>query len=319
MRRISFARSSGTSEGTAHMSTDTLKHGRGGHHTHRRPASGPDEFQPAGTAARRRFGGGGRRWVVFGAGAAAGGLLLALLVGRVEEPGPPGPVFADEFGGDRVDFGTWRSGYPWGCTNQTSGERQCYTPDALEVRDGVLRITADRPGPGGYPYRSGMITSYQTFAQTYGYFEMRARVPRGKGLWPAFWLLPAVAGKWPPELDVMEVFGSQPARVLMAQHYRDGAGRPADRLRTWAGPDFSAGFHTFAISWSASSVVWYVDGVERFRSRRDVPDEPMYVLVNLAVGGDAPGQPDAGTRFPSVLEVDYVRVWDSPTRPGDRP
>jgi beta-glucanase (GH16 family) len=157
-----------------------------------------------------------------------------------------------------------------------------------------------------------MIVSHGSFAQRYGYFELRAKPPRGKGLWPAFWLLPKRTGAWPPELDVMEQIGSQPHTVLMAQHYRDPAGVPGKHSRTWTGPDFTAGFHTFGMSWSPEAVVWYIDGVERFRSHLDIPAEEMYLLVNLAVGGEVAGEPDATTRFPSHLEVDYVRVWKDP-------
>ena len=241
------------------------------------------------------------------------GMLVAVALGvAYARSRTPGPVFADEFDGWRVDTDRWSSGYPWGCTSETTGERQCYAPEALTVRDGLLVLEADRDPNGRLPYRSGMVASHRSFAQRYGYFELRARLPRGQGLWPAFWLLPKPDGTWPPELDVMELFGSEPHQVLMAQHYRDAAGRERKRVRTWRGPDFTAGFHTFGMSWSPTAVVWYVDGVERFRSTRDIPTQEMYVLVNLAVGGEAPGPPDATTPFPARMEVDYVRVWEDP-------
>jgi beta-glucanase (GH16 family) len=243
---------------------------------------------------------------------AVGVLVVVALAAAFVRSRPPGPVFSDEFDGAQVDFTKWSSGYPWGCTSETTGERQCYVPEALRVRDGLLVIEAARDQGGRLPYRSGMIVSHRSFAQRYGYFELRARLPHGKGLWPAFWLLPKPTGTWPPELDVMEQFGSEPDTVLMAQHYRDAAGRERKRTRTWTGPDFAAGFHTFGMSWGPDAIVWYIDGVERFRSVRDIPTEEMYVLVNLAVGGDAPGQPDATTSFPSRMEVDYVRVWKDP-------
>jgi beta-glucanase (GH16 family) len=241
------------------------------------------------------------------------GVLLATVMGAGYElvrGRPPDPVFADEFNGTRLDPAKWSSGYPWGCTNETTGERQCYVPEALQVRDGLLVIEADRDEGGPLPYRSGMIVSARSFSQRYGYFELRARLPRGKGMWPAFWLLPKPTGKWPPELDVMELFGSEPDTVLMGQHWRDAAGRERKRIGSWTGPDFTAGFHSFGLSWGPESIVWYVDGVERYRSVRNIPTEEMYVLVNLAVGGEAPGDPDATTPFPSRMEVDYVRVWE---------
>jgi beta-glucanase (GH16 family) len=96
----------------------------------------------------------------------------------------------------------------------------------------------------------------------------------------------------------------------MGQHWRDAAGRERKRIRLWPGPDFTAGFHTFRLSWGPEAIVWYVDGVERFRSVRNIPTEEMYVLVNLAVGGEAAGEPAATTRFWSRMEVDYMRVWE---------
>jgi beta-glucanase (GH16 family) len=241
-----------------------------------------------------------------------GALVVVVLAGAFVTNRPPAPVFSDEFNGTEVDRARWSSGYPWGCTSDTTGEQQCYVPEALTVRDGRLVIEADRDPGGRRPYRSGMINSHRSFSQRYGSFELRAKLPRGKGLWPAFWLLPKPTGTWPPELDVMEQFGSEPATVLMAQHYRDAAGREQKRTRAWTGPDFTAGFHSFGMSWGPEAIVWYVDGVERFRSVHDIPTQEMYVLVNLAVGGDAPGDPDATTRFPSRMEVDYVRVWADP-------
>lgn len=221
-----------------------------------------------------------------------------------------------------VDFDRWQSGYPWaGCTNKGTGELQCYTPDAVRVADGVLRITADRrdaascaqqPPCSNLPFSSGMLNSSPSFAQRYGYFEMRARVPGGQGIWPAFWLLPKPIGTWPPELDIMELLGHEPNRVQLSQHYYDLTGAHRKRARSWSGPDFTDGFHTYALSWSQDAIVWYVDGIERFRSTTRIPREEMYVLVNLAVGGDWPGAPDVTTEFPSVMEVDYIRVWEDP-------
>jgi beta-glucanase (GH16 family) len=79
------------------------------------------------------------------------------------------------------------------------------------------------------------------------------------------------------------------------------------------GPDFSAGFHAFAAEWKPGEVIWYVDGVERGRSTAGVPAEPMYLIANLAVGGDWPGNPESTTTFPGVMEIDYIRVYQQPT------
>lgn len=176
------------------------------------------------------------------------------------------------------------------------------------VHDGVLEITA-RPTPpglshalGGFRYTSGLITTQPSFAQTYGYFEMRAKLPRGKGVWPAFWLLPADLG-WPPEIDVMESIGD-PAFVWTTAHSTSD-NRPG--VKHEITPDV---FHTFAVSWDAKQLVWFVDGREVDRQPTP-PDmhKPMYLLANVAVGGNWPGAPDATTAFPARMSIDYIRAY----------
>ncbi|MGC8668496.1 MAG: glycoside hydrolase family 16 protein [Chthonomonadales bacterium] len=217
-------------------------------------------------------------------------------------------TFHDEFNGDHLDTSKWIDSYPDGVRTHSNNEQQYYAPDGYEVRGGLLRLRAEKRSMGGMPYTSGIVTTYGKFSQMYGWFEIRARFPKGKGFWPAFWLLPADK-RWPPEIDVLEILGHEPNKVYMTNHWRDAQGRHLSNGGAWVGPDFSQDFHTFAVDWSPDTIVWYVDGVERFRSSRGVPAMPMYVLVNLAVGGDWPGNPDASTPFPSTMDVDYVRVY----------
>jgi beta-glucanase (GH16 family) len=180
--------------------------------------------------------------------------------------------------------------------------------DPFAAKDGVLTITADRapetlkPRLGGYGYTSGLITTQPSFRQTYGYFEMRAALPRGKGLWPAFWLLPADLS-WPPEIDVMESIGD-PTKVYVTAHSKAGK---AEGIEVKV-PD--AGFHTYAVAWDAKQLVWYLDGVESGRQPTP-PDmhKPMYLLANLAMGGDWAGAPDASTVFPARYAIDYIRAY----------
>jgi len=180
--------------------------------------------------------------------------------------------------------------------------------DPFVVRDGMLEILA-RPTPpglaqhlGGFRYTSGLITTQPSFSQTYGYFEMRARLPRGKGVWPAFWLLPADLS-WPPELDVMESIGD-PAYIWTTAHSNLDK---TPGIKHQISPDV---FHTFAVSWDARQLVWFVDGREVGRQPTP-PDmhKPMYMLANLAIGGDWPGAPDASTRFPARMSIDYIRAY----------
>lgn len=219
----------------------------------------------------------------------------------------------DEFDGAALDAAKWSDHY-WHGRTHANRELEYYASDTVEVKDGLLRLTAREVPPerrketAGLPYASGMIEGSGKFAQQYGWFEMRAKLPAGKGYWPAFWLLPATR-KWPPEIDILEVLGHEPDVAYFTTHWRREGRQLGSDGHKGKGPDLSADFHTFAVDWEPGLVVWYVDGVERARTNKGVPDEPMYVIVNLAIGGDWPGNPDATTKFPQTMLVDYVRVY----------
>ena len=237
-------------------------------------------------------------------------------------------IFSDDFNGVALNTQKWQTCYWWdkrGCTIITNNELEWYQPDNVSLENGALQLRArqqriDASNGNVYDYTSGMITSGRATSNTsqpakftfvYGYAEMRAKIPKGQGLWPAFWLLPADHTSR-PEIDVMEIIGDEPHVVNLRFHYRT-ASDEGDVGGAWTGPDFSADWHTFAIDWQPEALVWYVDGVERWRYEDQVhiPSVPMYLLINLAVGGDWPGSPDASTRFPSDYQIDYVRVWQT--------
>jgi beta-glucanase (GH16 family) len=280
---------------------------------------------------------GGMRWVL---GALVSGVLIAAASSSPAQEGAPlratpdgRPLvltFSDEFDSFRPwrgRSGVWRTTFGDGThlgldrrSLPPNGELQIYVdPDIagprgslglnpFSVRNGVLEITAVPTAPelkpllNNYAYMSGVITTQPSFSQTYGYFEMRAKLPRGKGLWPAFWLLPANQS-WPPEIDVMESIGD-PSQVFVTTH--STATKAEGFERRIAGDEF----HTFAVSWDENDVVWYIDGREagRHRTPSDM-HKPMYMLANLAVGGNWPGAPDARTRFPATYEIDYIRAY----------
>lgn len=169
------------------------------------------------------------------------------------------------------------------------------------------------------PYLSGIITSYNSFRFKYGRVEMRARMPAGKGLWSAFWLLNAYYKQdepSDPEIDIIEAIGDRTTTANQAYHYMvdlDGDGFYKDRKsvenRSFIN-DFSADFHTYSVDWSKGLLIYYVDGVEVKRIEGDlVSDEQMYVIANLAVGGWFPGPADETTPFPAKFEIDYIRVY----------
>lgn len=236
----------------------------------------------------------------------AAAILLKFTIGG--DPGKLGYelVFAEEFEGTSLDTSVWNTEMRWG--PRTTGELQHYDASALELEGGNLVITARDEPSGDRGYTSGAITTFGNFAFARGYAEIRARVPEGQGLWPAFWLA-ATDKSVGSEIDVLEVLAHDPETLYMSLHYDDSAGEHQEVTHSFTGPDFSAGFHTFAVEWTSDAVIWYVDGVERAQQTRGVPDGPMYVIANLAVGGEWGGPPSAETPFPARYEIDYIRVY----------
>lgn len=239
-------------------------------------------------------------------------------------------VFADEFNGRTLDTDTWHTCFWWApttCTIETHGELSLYTADNVSVVDGVLTLRARQEQAVGwngttYSYTSGVVSTggsdYSTprrkpgFVFRYGYVESRIKVPAGQGLVSAFWL-PMADRSWPPEIDIMEMLGSEPTRTTMHYHYRRANNTHANVGDGWRGPDFSTGWHTFGVLWQPGALTWYVDGVERARFvDAAVTDDEAYLVLNLAVGGTWSGSPDATTAFPADLLVDWVRVYQQP-------
>lgn len=196
-----------------------------------------------------------------------------------------------------------------------NNELQAYGPDAISVRDGVLRLEA-RAEPRWYRgveqhYVSGTVTTHTRFSFRFGRFEVRAKVPAGKGLWPAAWLLPESL-KWPPEIDLFEFRGQEPTQVLLTHHWLGSLGAFRFNSGEFVGPDFSRGFHVFSVEWTQEVLRWSIDGVVRHEASEHIPAVPMYLNVGLAVGGTLPGPPSEETRFPAVLEIDWIRVHGLP-------
>ncbi len=172
------------------------------------------------------------------------------------------------------------------------------------------------------PYTSARLQTDGRFTQKYGRFEARIKLPAGRGLWPAFWLLGDSIGSvgWPEcgEMDILELAGSKPAKVNGSMHGPgySGVGAFTGSYELGSGR-FADDFHLFTLEWSAEGVRWLVDGhqyTSRTRAKIEdlgadwVFDQPMYMILNLAVGGLYDGVPDASTPFPSQMLVDYVSV-----------
>lgn len=172
----------------------------------------------------------------------------------------------------------------------------------------VLPPAHKSPALAALSYSSGRITTLGRFSQKYGYFETRARFDAGRGLWPAFWLLPA-NGAWPPEIDVLEALGHDPQTVYATMH---SSALERQTIISKLTPT-DDGYHRYGVLWGPQTIDVYVDGVKT-GSTKTPPDahQPMYMILNLAVGGHWPGYPDAQTKFPATFDVDYVRAWKLP-------
>jgi len=217
--------------------------------------------------------------------------------------------------------GIWKTSDGWG--NRTlsgNNELQLYVDadykglglNPFSVQDGIATITASKTPDWaksqiGYNYISGELTTAGSFSQQYGYFEMKAQMAPGQGMWPAFWML-STNGKWPPEIDIVEAIGDLPNHVYVNTHSATNGNAGKD---VWSSADITQGFHTYGVDWTKDTITFYYDGKAAF-SRATPADmhTPMYMLLNLAVGGNWPGAPDSTTDWSKTqYKIDYVRVW----------
>jgi len=159
-------------------------------------------------------------------------------------------------------------------------------------------------------YLGATISSFP-YAQKYGVFEMSAKLPTGKGIWPAFWLLP-VDKSWPPEIDVMEVLGKEPRTVYTTVHTNFPKRGASFGQGTDTHVDLSADFHTYTVDWGPARINWYFDHKLIF-TQPTPPDlqKPCYIIANVAVGSPKSwgGAPDATTNFPATMHVSYIKAW----------
>ena len=270
-------------------------------------------------------------------------LLCAFSVAQTN-PAPPASspwtlTWSDEFNGPNgspPDASKWVSetgGEGWG-----NNELEFYTarPENAYQQDGslVIKVLQEKYTAGGVVrnYTSARLKTQGKFAQAYGRFEARIKIPRGQGMWPAFWMLGDDIDKvqWPAcgEIDVMENIGKEPDIVHGSIHgpgFSDGDLEAHFRLPP--GQAFADDFHLYAIEWEPGAVRFYLDDhLYVTRTRADLRpgwkwtfDHPFFLILNVAVGGDWPGSPDASTVFPQTMLVDYVRVYrraGSPASPS---
>jgi beta-glucanase (GH16 family) len=221
-------------------------------------------------------------------------------------------TFDPSFSGS-LDTSTWATCYDWatspsvGCTNNPTDEKEWYIPSQVSVSDGALNLTAEQEATPGlsssgaaqtYTCRSGMVTSKPGFNFTYGLIQITAKLPYGPGLWPALWLA-ATNDQWPPELDIMEHWYSEPQMKVydhtVGKQYMGGAVPTPENL--------SAGFNTYSLLWTKDRVTWYLNGVQVFTTTSYVPQQAMYFIANVADDSTAAGA-CSGT-----MEIQSIKVY----------
>lgn len=204
-----------------------------------------------------------------------------------------------------------------------NNELQYYTAGRLDntvVKNGSLLIIGKKESYNGYNYTSASLTTINKFNWSYGKFEARMKLPKGNGMWPAFWLLGQNSNQvsWPycGEIDIMEHINTDNAIFGTMHWYNNGQ-------QAWVGAksiDDVSQYHIYSIEWDKNTINWLIDGIQFWTG--DISNNvnntgafhnPFYMILNLAIGGSWPGNPDATTLFPDTLSVDYVRVYQKAT------
>ena len=241
-------------------------------------------------------------------------------------------AWSDEFSGadgSSPDSSKWT--YDTGGKGWGNKELECYTnrPENALIQGGNLVITAMKESltcSDGVAsnYTSARIKTQGLFSQAYGRFEARITIPKGQGMWPAFWMLGNDIGSigWPKcgEVDIMENIGKEPGTVHGSLHGPSATSSTSDLTAPFSlatGQNFADDFHLYAVEWEPGTVRFYVDAnlYATFKSSQWpaggtwVFDHPFFIILNVAVGGTWPGSPDANTVFPQQMLVDYVRVY----------
>lgn len=266
-------------------------------------------------------------------------LLVFSIAARVLHARPSHPVntswklsWSDEFngpGGSLPDAKKWT--YDMGGKGWGNQELETYTNRAsnAEIQRGNLVITARKEnftGTDGISreFTSARLKTQGLFAQRYGRFEARIKIPRGQGMWPAVWLLgqDIAAVGWPQcgEIDIMENIGKEPEIIHGSLHGPGATSGTSDLTSAYLlpiGQKYADDFHVYAVEWGPDTVRFFVDSTNyvTFTKAQWRPgakwvfDHPFFIILNLAVGGNWPGSPDSTTQFPQQMLVDYVRVY----------
>jgi Beta-glucanase/Beta-glucan synthetase len=229
--------------------------------------------------------------------------------------------WSDDFDGTALNNNSWN--YETGASGWGNNELENYTSsykNSFITKGGYLVIEA-RKETAGNNYTSARIQTKGKKEFTYGRVDIRAKLPKGKGIWPALWMLGGNISttSWPAsgEIDIMELLGHEPGKTYGTMHWGNAGGPSTHIGKEYVLPsgDFSQAFHVFSIIWTADKIEWYIDDVKFFTGNKsDVSgnypfDKSFFFIFNVAVGGNWPGNPDASTVFPQRMIVDYIRVF----------
>lgn len=235
-------------------------------------------------------------------------------------------AWSDEFNGTSLNTSDWTVEGGDGCPNVCgwgNNELEFYTgrSENLFFQDGKMIVEARKEAYNGKNYTSSKIVSRGKKTFKFGRIDIRAILPKGKGIWPAFWLLPQsnLFGGWPTsgEIDMMEMVGHEANKTYGTVHYGPGPGSTqVSRSTTLSSGVFNDEFHVFSLEWKQDQIKWFLDGnLFSTVNKTDLTagvypfNEDFFFIINLAVGGNWPGNPDGNTTFPQWLIVDYVRLY----------
>ena len=192
-----------------------------------------------------------------------------------------------------------------------NGEWQYYSPENVSVEDGFLIIESRKERFKGRDYTSGAVTTEEKFEFTYGKVEIRAKLPEGQGIFPAFWLVNSDGDNWLPEIDMLEYLGQYPNELHYVVHWENTLGEKSRDYFHYKSDEvnFSNDFHTYGLQWEPNKITWILDGTPIFESKAFSPDIPLYLYINTAIGGFWPGNPDPFDEYPKQMQIEYVRIF----------
>lgn len=215
-------------------------------------------------------------------------------------------TWADEFDDVEVTLEKWTIE---NLVARQNNELQYYSTNNVKVSNGLLTLIAKEESTHGRNFTSGAVHTKNTFNFLYGKVEMKAKLPTGQGIFPAFWMMTNKEKTWLPEIDILEMIGQKPDEIWMVLHGLDENNEKKTVSQSYMGANYTNTFHTFGVEWTPTKITWLIDGEVRFETNEYIPHEDMYLYINTAIGGDWPGSPNHTTQFPTLFEIDYVRIY----------